>query len=276
MPIDNPSLSDAVVAVFFSLAIASLIVSVAMKVVLIVYRRKRELRRSSPWIGFFMLLGVDLVLVSLIFSGFTYTTWTCFSITWNLVIGCGLIIGGMLAKSWRIYRIFTNTRAQAISVSDAQMFAVIGGVMVIEVCLLAVYSFPSGLLGPEVVQSSSDIYYRYRTCVVPSPGYQLAMTITFYSVNGLLVLALALLSFATRKIDANYSEARVTTITIYAIITQLLIFLPLIYLSTNSTDCAQVKYAVTAIIEILASWCLMGLLFLPKIWRITFEHSHET
>lgn len=276
IPIVNPSFDYAVVVVFFSLAVVELLWSWLIVGALIAFRQEPEIRKSSPLIGFSIILGINLVLVSLIFSSFTFTTWTCFVIAWSLLLGCGLIIGGMLAKSWRIYRIFTNPDARALRLNDSKVALITGSVLVMELVLLVLYSFPAGLLGPQVFQSTSDIYYKYRICTVPDAGYQLAWLIVIYTANGLIVLSLAWLSFLTRRVDSAFSEAKSTSLAIYTCTALLLIFLPLLYTSQNSTNSILTQYAVMAIVVLCSTACLLGVIFMPRIWPITARRMHET
>lgn len=263
-------------AVFFSFAVTGIVAAWLIGAAMVAFRKDPEIRKASPLIGFTILVGIQLILCSLIFAGFTYTRWTCFVIAWSLLLGCGLILGGMLAKMWRIYRIFTNSEAKAVQLSDAKVALITGAVVLVELVLLTLYSFPSGLLGPEVIQSTSDVYYRYRICKVPSHGYQLAWVIVIYVVNGIFVAALAVLSFLTRKIDSSYSEARSTSTAIHSVLSSLLTFLPLIYTSHNSTNSILTQYTVTGIVELLSVYCLLGAIFITRLWPITYRHWRET
>ncbi len=268
IPVVNPNFEYAIVVVFFSFSVTGLIFSWLIFIAFIIYRNEPEIRKSSLLIGFGIKLGIDLLFNALISSGVTYTTSICFSITWSLLLGCGLIIGGMLAKTWRIYRIFTNPDAKAIQLTDKRLAIIASFVVALELLLLALYSFPSGLLGPKVVQSTSDIYYRYRICMVPSEAYQLTWIIIIYAVNGTIVVILAILTFLTRKVDAAFSESKSNSLSIYTIISLLIIFLPLLYTSQDSTNSIITQYTVMGIIILCSGYFLLLVVFMPRLWPI--------
>lgn len=266
--ISNPSFDDAIVVVFFSLAVLGILVSCLLKMVFIIYRNEKMIRKSSPLFNFLILIGIDLVLVSLIFYGLEYTTATCFLYAWLLAIGTGLILANIFVKSYRIYRIFRNTEAVALSIPEQQLFAFICGVLLVEIGLLSIYSFASGLLGPQVIQSSSDIYYKYRICLVPSQGLQLSMLISIYLFNLAILLSVALLAFLSRGIDNSLSESRGIAYTVYNTLLFQLTFLPLIYTAQDSAGSALVRYALTGMIILFSCYTALTFLFYDKIVAI--------
>jgi hypothetical protein len=275
--VDNPTLSDAVVAVFFSFAIAEIVVSLVLKVIFIGFHRDREIRRISPLFCTLVLVGCDMVLSSLILLGFTYTTATCYLMAWQMALGPGLIIGSMLARSYRIYRIFTEKkRADSIRLKDSHLMWIVGGVLVGEVILVAIYSFAGGILVAEVVQSDSDVYYKYRVCSSPSSGVQLGLLIVLWVYNLILLLCLAVLAFLTRGVNAVYSEARGLALSVYSCITLLVIFVPLIYTSVDSTDSIEVQYAVTGMVVLLSVGGVFVFMYGPPMYRLFSRSQTDT
>lgn len=265
--VDNPTLSDAVVIVFFSFACLGIVISWIIKGIYIYFRKDGVFRKSSPWFSFLTLFGIDLILSALIFYGLTYTTFTCFAYAWTLAIGCGMCLSNVFIKSYRIFRIFKNPEAKAVSISDKEIFVFTAAVVIVEIILLSIYSFCSGLLGPQVIQSSKDVYYKFRICLVPSKAVQLTFLIIIYVFNLTILLAIALLAFLTRKIDNSYSEAQGIAYTVYCTIMFQIIFLPLFYASGNSTGSAMTRYTLNAIIILLICYLSMIFLFSGKIAR---------
>lgn len=266
--VDNPTLSDAIVAVFFSFDILALVLSCLIKFLFIYYRHDRIIRKSSPWFNFMILLGIDFILVGFIFYGMTYTTTTCFLYAWLVTLGSGLCLSSVLVKSYRIYRIFKNVEAKALTISDKDLFYFTGIIITIEIILLSIYSFVSGVLGPVVIQSTSDIYYKYRICQVPSDAIQITFTILIYSFNVSILISVSFLAFLTRKIDNSYSEARSIAYAVYCTLLFQIIFLPLVYTANDSTDCAITRYTVTGIIILCTSYLIIIFLFAGKVYKL--------
>lgn len=273
--VDNPSLNDAIVDVFFSFTVLGILLSCFIKGFFIYHRKDRSLRKSSPWFSFLILLGLDFILVAFIFLGMTYTTTTCFLYAWLITIGCGMCLANIYVKNYRIYRIFKNPEAKALSISDKELFTFTSVVMFVEIVLLSIYSFSSGLLGPKVIQSSNDIYYKYRICRVPSDTVQIALTIIIYTFNMGILLCVAVLAFLTRHIDNSYSEARRVAYTIYSALLFQIIFLPLLYTAGDSTGGAMTRYCVTGIIVLCSSYLTMAFLFSDKIYQLTWKRENR-
>lgn len=266
--VDNPTFNDAIVDVFFAFDVLALILSLLIKVLFIYHRKNRLVRKSSPWFSFLVLIGIDMILVGFIFYGMTYTTTTCFLYTWLVTLGCGLCLSSIFAKSYRIFRIFKNSAATALSISDKDLFYVTGVVLVIEIILLSIYSFSSGILGPVVVQSTSDIYYKYRVCLVPSRAIQITFTILIHAFNIIILILIAILAFLTRNIDNSYSEARSIAYAVYCTILFQIIFLPLVHTSKNSTDSAMTRYIIIGIIILCTCYLIMIFLFGEKVYKL--------
>lgn len=268
MTIDNPTLNDAIVVVFFSFAVLAIIGSVVLAGIFFHYRQDKLLRRSSPAFNYLIILGMDLIFISLIFYGLTYTSATCFLYAWLLAIGVGLCLSSILVKSYRIYRIFKNSEATALILSDGKLFKFIGLILFCEIVLLSLYSFVSGLLGPVVIQSSSDVFYKYRICLVPSPAIQVTFLLLIYLFNFLILISIALFAFLTRKIDDSYSEARGIAYAVYCTILFQIIFLPLLYTTQDSTSSAMTRYTVTGIIILGNGYLLLIFLFGEKLYKL--------
>jgi hypothetical protein len=266
--IDNPTLSDGIVAVFFSFAVLAIIISFTIKGIFIYHRKDKSLRRSSPVFNFIILLGLDLIFIALIFYGLTYTTATCFLYAWLLAIGVGLCLSGVLVKSYRIYRIFKNSEATALIISDWKLGKFVILVIICELGLCSLYSFVSGILGPVVIQSSSDIFYKYRICLVPSEAIQFTFLLLIYLFNFLLLISISVFALLTRKIDDSYSEARGIAYAVYCTILFQICFLPLVYTSQDSTGSAMTRYAVTGIIILGNGYLVLTFLFGEKVFRL--------
>ena len=258
-------MNDAIVIVFFTFAVLGILISWILKGIYIYYRKSRLFRKSSPWFSFLTLLGIDLIFLALIFYGLTYTTFICFAYAWSLAIGSGLCLANIFIKSYRILRIFKNPQAKALSISDRELFVFTALVVLVEIILLSIYSFSSGLLGPQVIQSSHDIYYKFRICLAPSKAIQICFLIIIYTFNLFILLAVALVAFLTRKIDNSYSEARGIAYTVYCTILFQIVFLPLFYTSGDSTGSAMTRYTLNGIIILLTCYFSMIFLFCGKI-----------
>lgn len=264
--VNNPTLNDAIVDVFFSLAVLGILLSCTLKIICIYYRKSRVFRKSSPWLSFLILLGLDLIFSSQIYYGMTYTTFTCFMYAWTLALGSGLCLSNIFVKIYRIFRIFKNPKATALHISDQDLLILTSIVLGVEIILLSIYSFSSGLLGPRVIQSSSEIYYKFRICLAPSEAIQKCFLILIYSFNLLILLSIAVLAFLTRKIDNSYSEARGIAYTVYTTILFQIIFLPLFYITGDAAGSAMTRYTLNGIIILLTCYHSMIFLFYDKIY----------
>lgn len=139
----NPNLENGSIAVSFGLLIAILVFVLLAFALLFVYRKHKFIRRDTPNITFLILIGLFLVNVSGILICMDVTTAICWISLAFYNLGFGIVLGGIIAKEYRIYRIFSNRSASAVVIKDLTLFLVVGGVS-LYFCLITMTYYLTG------------------------------------------------------------------------------------------------------------------------------------
>lgn len=150
-----------------------------------------------------------------------------------------LILANLLVKNWRIYKIFSNRRADAVQLSDLQLLAITGMLLILILIQFFVYSFAGGTIALTRLQGKDNPFYVFDLCESPTAWFQTFQIIAYYVFFFVLAAITGVLGFLTRSAHAGYSESRNMAMIIYIYLCIAIIFIPLYYvqgLSTNSQD----------------------------------------
>lgn len=252
-----------IVALIF--IIIGLLAVLATSIYFFVNRNEKVIKKTSPFFSQLMLLGIALCIISQIFWDVKQSTFTCLIKIWLLAIGFGLIMGNLLAKTYRIFKIFNNARVTSLVIRDTDLLKFTGAVILLEILLLSLYSFPSGLPRPVVIQSTSDSLLKIVKCEVPSSWLQTAGIIVLLGVNFLLVLAAVIIAYLTRNVDSAFNESRYIGYTVYVFFLATIILLPLYYTAGDSSSSNSRQFIIRTLAILVPMYFCLGALFVPKI-----------
>ncbi|PAA63464.1 hypothetical protein BOX15_Mlig020444g1 [Macrostomum lignano] len=158
-PVDAPELltrqlqlSEAGTIALTSASSIGIAVSIATVAVNFHYRELRLIKMSSPLvnnvIGAGCLMCYASCIVMAVNSHWAVSTGLCWTQTALLTIGYSAAFGAMLAKTWRVHRIFTNVKLRRVTIKDSHLFAVILLVLATDVALLVTWA----IFDPMTVQ----------------------------------------------------------------------------------------------------------------------------
>ena len=111
--------SRAVAAVLITLTILILPVVLTLQILNIVYRDYKPIKASSPWLNhliftgcYFIEISVSLYVVTETFKSLNSNIreYLCNMFPWFLTTGFTLIIGTVFVKTWRLHRIYTQSK----------------------------------------------------------------------------------------------------------------------------------------------------------------------
>lgn len=204
----NTTITSVAGAIVFTLATIMIVISVMCMVYFYINRTEAVIKKSSPVFCQLMLVGIIFMGMGLIVWSLQQTMFTCVFKAWVTVIGFGLIMGNLLAKTYRIFKIFSNIRVTTSAIRDRDLLLFSAGVILIEIALLIVYTFGAGIPEALVVVSSSNYLYSYITCGSNNQAFHTAIVIAIISFNGVLVVLTAIVAFLTRNVDSAFNESK--------------------------------------------------------------------
>lgn len=242
--------------------------SLISMLILHIHRRHPVVRKSSPLFCQLVLFGNIILLTGVILFGVKVSVTVCVLRGWFVTIGFGMIIANLLAKTYRILRIYSALDVPAHAVQDRQLLKFTMVIIALEIIILCIGTFGSGLPRPVVIVSQADPLYSYPTCETPNPDVGIAMTIVIVIFNGILVLLLGLVAYLTRNVASAYNESKYLAIATYGFIMVSVILVPLYFSQGDSTNSEESRYIVVSLCFILLSILTLLALILPKIAAI--------
>ncbi|KAI9188139.1 hypothetical protein H9P43_002530 [Blastocladiella emersonii ATCC 22665] len=148
--------------------------------------------------------GCVLVLSSNLAALGQQTTMSCQLSLWLFVYGVELVLASSAAKAYRIWSIFDNKAMVSLSrVGNQSLFLGVGCIMLVQTCLLAIWSGA----GPQIAQLVSQTTYFYYDCQSASVTFHKGLAGATLAYNFFLLVVLTYLAFKTRKVASGYRES---------------------------------------------------------------------
>ncbi|OAD71510.1 hypothetical protein PHYBLDRAFT_187578 [Phycomyces blakesleeanus NRRL 1555(-)] len=261
-PVAHAILAVAATGIFFALIVFGLVVT---------FRKHEVFKASSPLFCCFELVGFVLTYLSVTFMIGTPTQTSCIAGPLVFNFGFLLVLGNMIAKNYRIYRIFNNIFISRTVITDLQLIktvSVVVGIDMIILCIGLIVSKPT----PTMVAVSVSVYYW--ECQAQS-DYK----IVFSCLMGIYVMFLLVfatyLAYKTRLAGRQYShynECRQMGLSVYNIL-----FSALVGFAVGLNQMADffTKYYITVITILWATTFSLLILFVPKLQAFYKQRTVE-
>lgn len=231
----------------------------------ILKRNHRIIRSSGVSSTILILFGLICIEISEIFMCISITSAICKLMDIFLLLGVSFVISTLVAKLYRIYKIFQNSSAVAVQISDRDL-----GIFTFLICfgailLFVLYDLLGGGLQPITKTAELDPLYMFSICEVPSQAFQTIFLISFYVYFVSIFVVAAILAFFTRKTLREFNESSNVGLVVYCWIGIAIIYAPIYYLQGNSTNSNQIRYVIQFIAMDLAIILTLGILFWGKL-----------
>jgi 7 transmembrane sweet-taste receptor of 3 GCPR len=186
------------------------------------------------------------------------------ALLWGILI-YNLIDSNLLAKTYRIFKIFNNIRVTSLVIRDTDLLIFSGVVILGEVILLCVYTFIVPFPEPVVIQSTSVSLLKFIECKCPNSAIQTGLTIAIIAYNVILVLAGCVIAYLTRNVDSAFNESQYIAVTMYIYLLTAIILIPLYYTAGDSQSSIDRQFVLRVVGVVLSMYFTLGALFVPKI-----------
>lgn len=252
-----------------TLTCMGMLVTVFVGVVFLVYINHEFIKASSRELSGILLLGILLCYIVPFFHIAKPTKAICGIRRFFLSFCFALSYSALLVKTNRIHRIFNrnpnSTVKQLRFISPLSQVLItlilVSGQILINIISLAVVPPDTKvILGEETNE---------LTCAI-SPELSLALSIIY---NFLLLVMSAYFAFLTRKVPANFNEAKFINANVYSILVIWLAFVPTYFATAGLGTIFQTASLVFGII--LSAGCTLCCLFVSKV-IILFSRIRKT
>lgn len=229
-----------------------------------------------------LLFGLLLLAAAVILNLIVPTVTTCIVSAWLLLLAAGIIFGYivdkqrdcfrvLLAKTYRIYRIFNNSALTTTPTGYGDLLVITGLVVFGFVIMAAITTFASGLMRPTIIQNSVIPTLQIEECRSPSGALFTVFAALLIAYLIILIIATCILVYLTRHVDSAYNESRYLGILAYLLLEIAVVFLPIDFVAY--TFSAGDLFSVRAICLFVIILLIMTLICLPKVVNIRRENK---
>ena len=224
-----------IIVIMLILTALGIAYAIVILIVNCVYRKHKVIKASSPYINILNIIGcilgfliipvlsienldTDHVLPETVYLIF------CNIRPWVIATSLTFAFGALFAKTWRVYMIFRNPWAKARPYKDHVLLLIVGGLLLVDVIVLAIATWrtPLRLNVYSFLSSTGEFTInQYRICLEGEDLFTFSEEAVVWTV---LVIILKILLFLfgiflviqTRKIKAKYfQETRFIGMAIY-------------------------------------------------------------
>ncbi|KAJ3163481.1 hypothetical protein HDU86_000060 [Geranomyces michiganensis] len=264
----NPSWESAQ-GVSFSLAAAILIATKAAIFVILIRHKTAAVLKRASWKGMAIILsGLMLGDVGVFLYIGRLSDAICLAQPFVLNVAFGSIFSTLLAKTWRVYKIFSNPYKMSKPIQDRELLLFIIAVVAVEIAISIFWVALSRPIEMDVLLTETE---AVRTCISPSARVQSAMMSISFGFNGALLALTAILCYKTRNIASSYNESKWIALSTYNILAVFVLFLPLIF----KTTFGGYVFIFRSLLILLSTGTTAAFLFVPKIMEI-IKPENET
>lgn len=255
----NPQHAAAIV-VLCLVAVCSIIL-LATIVHIKIYYRHEVYKASSPLFMMFILNGMLLVVISCVFWSMQASLATCAARTWIAGIGWSLIMSALLAKTHRVYKIFSLENLKVRPITDArQIITFMIGLLSGELIILIFWQIFSPLL--PVTKSVPALAYNelYQYCSSKKNGFVVAYMV--YNIVTLFPVVLVAWVTRSRPVAEQYNESSAVGVTsAITILTGIIVIGATVIVKDN----VVAQYVLPTLGLLLIIMVMYSMIFIPKI-----------
>ncbi|KAI9090035.1 periplasmic binding protein-like I [Phlyctochytrium arcticum] len=233
-------------AVTLALCMASLIAILAL-----ILKGDKKIIKRSPVFCANILVGLMIFLTTVFFNVGEMTPQKCVAERWVQGVGFAVVMGNVGTKAWRIWRIFDNHKIMSMTLANSLLFKISGGIIAFEMIILGIWTavdFP-------IIENRVRGGMYTPTCGTAHPVASQALTIVIFAINGLMLLANAVLSYKTRNAPVDFGEAKQMAYAVYNIVIVAVILVPQSYFGPASGA------AFTFVLRFILTWIAIVVTF---------------
>ncbi|KAJ3365165.1 hypothetical protein GGF31_008623 [Allomyces arbusculus] len=265
IPVDRPPLAivypqwtDAGVQALSVLRGLMILTMLGGTVFLIVHRAEKQIRQLSLPFLLVISLGCILTLISEYILIGVPSALACHTSTIVFTFGYEMVFASAIAKTYRIYCIFDNSRISKGGLKSQDLFRNVAMIMAFQVILFIIwiFAFP---VWPTLVASKTAAWYECRPTNVAGHWTIVGLSFAF---NSIMLLFVCYLAYKTRNVDSSYRETHWILYTGQNVFVCSVVIIPLSLVMVESF--ALTAYYIRAVAMLFA----VGFAYLALVGRL--------
>ena len=238
----------------------------SMTILVVVWRDSPVIVSSTYPFLLIILFGAGLGFGSM----FTWIgeprTWICGLRIWLPPIAFTLMLAPLLAKTWRLHRIFTLASLKTTPIPLWKLILMVLCLTLIQVGICVAW-ISAGTVQPTTINDANDPKTAYRICSLgdgKASANRVASYVT-YGYLGLLLLIGAYYAFRVRNLPKDFNESRWIGFSIYNTI---LFSVIIVILGYALTDFRVTVLILICVCTLAIVFGIVGLMMAPKLWTL--------
>ncbi|KAG0182904.1 Metabotropic GABA-B receptor subtype 3A [Apophysomyces sp. BC1034] len=264
----NPSTISGGGILVLILSVIGLIMCLVMLILIVIFRQHKAIMAASPLFCCLQLLGLSLGYIVLILYLNKPSPATCVARHFIMTVGFVLVISSIIAKNYRIYRIFQNVFTIRTSrLKSAYLLRIVGVFGVVALVPLIIWHglYPVTVEPVTVTITSFCWMCTYPTATVGNWIHINAAELVVLVWSAILITLSAVLAWKTRRVGGQWSETNQITYVSYNAALAAILVSPSFFLSSDNYLVAV--YLKIAAVLFSATFTLV-VLFMPKFMEL--------
>ncbi|KAF9141012.1 hypothetical protein BGX30_005623 [Mortierella sp. GBA39] len=258
----NPRFGSSIGMVVISVASLSILFSLLTMLIVIVYRNAKVIKASSPLFCCLELCGFILLYIATVMGLDIPTKFTCMARPLALDVGFVLVVSNIVAKNFRIYRIFHNIYVTKRVIRDSHLLKIVGTILSSNLVIMAAWfiKYP-----PALRQIVLRDFTSYWSCDNLDGSNSTPFFAVLLAYNAALLLIATYLAYKNRNVAANYNECRQIAFVVYNILLAGCLAMPTVFLPNEQF---LIKFYLSTVVILFGTTFSLMFLFLPKLWEL--------
>jgi len=258
---DVPQAGSIIVLVLSSIF---LLICVVLGILIFVYRSRSIISSSNLGFMYLTLLGLMLAYADVIPWALKPTDLTCALIPILGGLGFVLVVGSMIVKLWRIYRVLNNTALLSAPIGYRDYFIQMGVIIGIEVLILIVWNAIDDFRLKPSVHFKNDFEALLICSSKKTVWVFLGIQLAYFAV---LLIAASVATFLIRKVHAAilWGESKFIAFCIYDLVLWAIVYVAALI---AVADKKAGPLIVVAICTYFATTITLGCLVVWKIFSV--------
>jgi len=242
-----------------------ILLCIFLAVFFVTFRSSRVVKRANIHYILVFLLGIALVFGSLIIWTLPQATWTCVTKTVMGMVGWGLIVGCIAAKSQRYFRVYANFGYIPPRMTTLEFYFWLSIPLVLALVCMVLYIIGKGLPQAVVTQSTVDNTYVYISCLPGTVSWGNWLVGIFIGIMFIFVIVSTTILLLTLDLITPYKESTFLLLICLDFIVLIALLIPLYYTVGDRRGSALQTFLLRSLGELFAMYLTMGLMFTPKL-----------
>uniref|UniRef100_A0A1X7VVZ8 G-protein coupled receptors family 3 profile domain-containing protein n=1 Tax=Amphimedon queenslandica TaxID=400682 RepID=A0A1X7VVZ8_AMPQE len=265
-------------SIYVILGTAGLVYASIWLMINIIYRNKKVIKLSSPYLNIVIIIGAMLFYLDIILFGMdeaiiptSVLNGLCMARVWIVVFAFTLLFGTLFAKTWRVYYIFHSSFHQRKPskwvIKDGFLILMIGVLLIIDcvfmICFTAIPGTRLELSSVTVPSTDHSLPIQLSIC---SSNHQIPVLSTLLVYKGILLIIGLFLAFETRNIKIKeLNDSPLIAMCVYTTVVLSISLTPIGIILTNYVD---IHYGLVGSLTMLGVTIILSTLFVPQAYRL--------